>query len=213
MRKVHSIEPFPTDIDRNYFGAWLSGFTDGEGCFAMKEYARPPTYVFVANIYFEITLRSDEISVIRLIRSFFDCGRIYTDNSAQRRNENAKPTISFRMNKSNDLVTKLIPHFERYPLLAKKKRDFLIWKEGVILRHEIMGRPRKARIGRFNGGVSQWEPDEKARFTLIVNTLLEQRKFNSENIELPPFRTLDKTPLFSQVEVNGTLADEEPPVA
>ena len=32
----NSIPPFPADIDRNAFGHWFSGLTDGEGCFYAK---------------------------------------------------------------------------------------------------------------------------------------------------------------------------------
>lgn len=36
MIVCQTIAPFPTTIDRDVFGAWLSGFTDGEGCFHLS---------------------------------------------------------------------------------------------------------------------------------------------------------------------------------
>src|SRR5262245_47158395 len=70
------ILPFPDHIDRDYFAAYLSGLTDGEGHFALglreyRNHLRP-----VPRVYFDIALRADDLGILRLIQSFFGFGYI-----------------------------------------------------------------------------------------------------------------------------------------
>lgn len=42
-------------------------------------------------------------------------------------------TIKYEIRKIDDLLEKVIPHFEQYPLLSSKQNDFRIFKEVCLL--------------------------------------------------------------------------------
>lgn len=105
------------------FGNWLAGFIDGEGCFhisiASKEWY---------GIKFTLKLRADDEGILREIVEKTKIGYVekYTGKSVA----NANPQSQWRVNSQVDCL-KLIELLEKYPLRAKKKRDFDIWKKAV----------------------------------------------------------------------------------
>jgi len=52
-------------------------------------------------------------------------------------------TLKYEVRSLNDLVTKVIPHFENYPLMSGKAKDFKLFKRVCILmekrRHTTLG--------------------------------------------------------------------------
>ena len=42
-------------------------------------------------------------------------------------------TLKYEVRSLNELLTKVIPHFERYPLLSGKVKDFKLFKQICIL--------------------------------------------------------------------------------
>src|SRR5262245_50053499 len=129
-RSTQPILPFPADRDREAFANYVTGFVDGEGSYTLY-YTHTGTRA-TPDALFSIGLRADDHAILRLIQSFFGCGVIYFAHSERQRG-NDKPKVTFRINRLADLSRIIIPHFIRYPLLAKKGRDFLIWKQAVEL--------------------------------------------------------------------------------
>jgi hypothetical protein len=172
------ITPFPADVDRDYFAAWLSGFTDGEGCFRLMGESRPhsrgPYIVPCAN--FTITLRSDDAKILALIQSFFGCGVLYHDTRAYS-NHSPLPKSHYRVMRTLDLFTILVPHFERHPLLAKKRHDFAIWRTGLALLAEVMQRP--SCFGK-RGRQKKWTDNELSRFRSLAADLKAVRQYPLE---------------------------------
>lgn len=60
------------------------------------------------------------------LQRFFGCGNIYIDN----KKENA---YKFSINKIDDIINNVIPHFDRYPLLTSKNLDYLDFKKVALL--------------------------------------------------------------------------------
>ena len=54
--------------------------------------------------------------MLHVIQAFFGCGSIRPGRSDK--------TLKFETRCINDLVERVIPHFERYPLLSSKREDF-----------------------------------------------------------------------------------------
>jgi len=126
--------------DKKLPGDYIAGFVDGEGCFALgfrrdvrHDRKGKPEY-FYWDIAFAITLRSDDIKILELIKEALECGRIsVTKNSSAR----------YEVSDVNDLSGKIVPFFERYPLHAKKGLDFKLWKEAL----KILKRNRQIKKG------------------------------------------------------------------
>ena len=70
----------------------------------------------------------------------------------------------------------LIPHFHRYPLLAKKRRDFDIWERGIAVMARVRARPRRRR-GYNLGTFPKWTEDDRREFDGLVELLKETRRF------------------------------------
>ena len=75
--------------------------------------------------------------------------------------------VRYAVNIIDDLKGKILPFFEKYPLQAKKKNDFELWKEAV----EIFYRNKKKAINIGNiSGTSQkvrWNPRDLKRIEEI----------------------------------------------
>lgn len=175
MAKTYHIEPFPFNIDRDKFGHYISGFVDGEGSFGLCQYDKGKYFLSKADFF--LGVRADDIVVLKLIQSYWQCGSIYI-GKPNISVKNANPLAAYRIQRANELVKIVVPHFEKYPLYAKKKRDFEIWKEGVKLQYQIKTRKyRMQPVGK--GRMPQWTQEDMARFTYLINSLRDVRIYNS----------------------------------
>jgi LAGLIDADG DNA endonuclease family protein len=186
MAKSQSIKPFPADIDLAYFGAWLSGFTDGEGCFNLYF-----TSHNTPGAAFTIALRQDDDAVLRLIQSFWGCGRLYL-NSRITVGKRVF-TAQYSVNVVPDLARILVPHFQRFPLFAKKSRDYLIWKEGIALicSRERRGKDKNGQFGK------RWTDEEKSQFAILYHSLKTQREFDTSTAHRFTYPAATQPPLFN----------------
>lgn len=182
MAARHSIiAPFPSDIDRDRFGDWLSGFTDGEGCFLLHW----QRIRHVGTARFLLTLRHDDRPILETIQSFWKCGILGYEKPNVPHSPNTKPRSFVHVNHLSHLMQIVIPHFERYPLRAKKARDFVIWRQGVEFLYRIKGRRKRTR-GWHGGTFPAWTETERHDFQSILASLREQRRYESPPIEVPP---------------------------
>ena len=167
----HMDRLFPSNIDRGYFGSWLSGFVDGEGCFRLSVscgYNR-----FRACTSFQINLRADDVEALFLIQSYWQCGYV----THKKKGKLGEDTCFFHVDRKQDLVETVIPHFEKYPLLAKKKNDFSIWCQGVNLCVGVMKRPRLHRGGFKGGRLPAWNKEDVLEFEMLVAQMEDERKY------------------------------------
>ena len=105
---------------------FISGFTDAEGCFLVLVRKSPKNklgWQFEAN--FTINLHVRDIELLKLIQAYFGgVGRI-----GKERNNCCDYTIG----SLNQILTKVIPHFDKYPLKTQKYADYLLFKEVVMM--------------------------------------------------------------------------------
>jgi hypothetical protein len=192
MAKAQSIAPFPADIDRDAFGHWLSGFVDGEGCFRLAFVEQVNKGRPTPDAVFSILLRADDLPILQLIQSYFGTCRIYSTRYSK--NPNANPAFKLTTTNISDTSNAIVPHFERYPLRAKKARDFEIWKRGVAFISSIVTRPKTG--GTWQRGGRRWSDAELEHFTALCVALKAQREFKAPVIPLP-LPTDDSMPLFA----------------
>lgn len=111
-------------MTKENFRYWFAGLTDGEGCFLIDNNLQ---------CKFRIALRDDDSDILRLIVKELGFGYY---KQAQRAAYYSgghwhKPTAAYCVTNNKDCL-KLVKLFDEYPLLSKKSRDFMIWREAVI---------------------------------------------------------------------------------
>jgi hypothetical protein len=96
---------------------WISGFIDGEGCFHIG-ISKHPELRFGHQILPELTVvqHKRDIDLLHRIRSQMNCG-VVRCNHADR--------YCWRVRDMKNLAEIIVPFFERYKLMSKKRIEFL----------------------------------------------------------------------------------------
>lgn len=139
------------DID-DAFGHWLAGFVDGEGCFFIWLHGTDNQACILS-----VALRSDDRPILEEIQRRLGIGGIHDSH----KRGNINPTSQWVVAKQSE-VAQLVRLFDRYPLRAKKARDFMIWREAVAV---ICNRT---------------DPMRRSRLRALKNQMTAVRQFNSE---------------------------------
>lgn len=113
----------------DYWGGFLAGFTAGEGSFCIAKYNHDNSRINYS-CRFEISLRDDDRAILEEIQRRLGIGTIYDRPARIRNGHNTQPQTAFYVC-AIDECAELVELFEKYPLRAKKKRDFEIWKQAV----------------------------------------------------------------------------------
>jgi hypothetical protein len=124
MKKELNQIPFP-DIDDS-FGNWLAGFVDGEGCFGIYNNDRG------GRIYtFKVALRADDAEILREIKNKLGVGRFAI---RVKNGPGSNPAAVWVVQSIAELHDVIVPLFTKYKLRTKKKRDFEMFAEAVMMR-------------------------------------------------------------------------------
>lgn len=129
QRRFYSTEP---DFNNNkklpqLNEPWfISGFVDAEGCFLILIRKSPKNKLgWQLEANFTINLHARDLELLRLIQAYFGgAGRI-----GKERNN----CHDFTIGSLNQIITKVIPHFDKYPLKTNKYYDYLLFKEVVMM--------------------------------------------------------------------------------
>ena len=97
--------------------SYLSGYADGEGCFCVTV-NRSKRHRFGWDIRpsFSVSQNHDRMEILELFQDCFGCGTIRPDRSDK--------TVKYEVRSVSELVERVIPHFEHYPLISGKRHDF-----------------------------------------------------------------------------------------
>ena len=111
------------ELNPNY----ITGFTDGEGCFFIGLYSDSNYKVgYRVKASFQIGLHQKDFPLLEQIQSYFGVGKI-TKHGAE--------SVQFRVTSLEDLNI-IVNHFDGYPLLTDKQSDYLLFKEVISLMKE-----------------------------------------------------------------------------
>ena len=101
---------------------YVTGLVEGEGCFCISISKHKSNKLGVeARLMFEIEMIIDDKPLLETVKAFFDCGNVYILNYER---YNWRPHVKFAVKSQKDIFEKVIPHFQKYRLKGKKKRDF-----------------------------------------------------------------------------------------
>lgn len=107
---------------------YVSGFCDGEAYFmgrAQFRLSRHGAGRIILNNVFGIQLRADDEDVLKMIRDVIgDRGTIGT--RTRKGSASRQMTLSYQ---GMEPTAQVVAHFDKYPLFAKKSRDYKIWSE------------------------------------------------------------------------------------
>lgn len=117
-----------TDLDNNTPGVkhWLAGFASGEGCFFIKV-CKSKTHKLGRSVAFNFLINQDKIDS-QLLESFtqiLGCGNYSVWEKTG--------VGTFTVSGFNNIIEKVIPFFEEYPIIGVKAKDFEDFKEASIL--------------------------------------------------------------------------------
>jgi len=117
--------------------SWLSGFTDGDGCFTITKQKSGMSF----SLLFTIGQRDDHSTALLLLYREFG-GRLNWKES-RIGTKNDKPQMSWVVSKKDDILG-LIEYFDKYPPIVKEEQ-YLLWREAALCYYEgLTGRNRRS---------------------------------------------------------------------
>jgi hypothetical protein len=106
-----------------YVAGYIAGFTDGEGCFQIKQYCDGARF----GCAYRIQLRADDEAILTRFRSELAAvGNIYSVPAKRTSN----PAVEWQVESKSGCAV-IQEFFREYPLLGKKGLDFVIWDKAV----------------------------------------------------------------------------------
>lgn len=138
------------------FENWLAGFIDGEGCFKLNQSSTRPGRTNWA-CTFELSLRADDSDILYVIAERTGLGQVGKLEGVKRGN----PKRSWRVTSKAGCLG-LVEILDRAPLRAKKRRDYEIWREAVLLWQGMV----------YGRGNNDW-----SRFFELREQLTETRRY------------------------------------
>lgn len=107
--------------------SFISGFSDAEGSFVVIILKNPRYNVgWSVQARFQIKLHENDRALLLLIQKFF-----YNIGDISKKNDRC--TVEFRVSDITSLNDIIIPHFEKHKLITNKYKDFIIFKQIVLL--------------------------------------------------------------------------------
>jgi hypothetical protein len=123
----------PADLPED-FGHWFAGFADGEGNFDVRPAANGRSYT----CRFAIGLRADDLPILEEIVRMTGLGSIrLQDGGAGEQKRQARWSVERK-----EHLARLVEIFDRFPLRAKKARDYVLWRRAVVLWLGVRSRRR-----------------------------------------------------------------------
>lgn len=126
---------------------FITGFTDGEGSFSISirdidKDTKKGRVLYV----FSIGLHKKDEGILKSIQYTLGIGKMY---------DKGKEGVQFRVESKKELLI-LIEHFDKYPLITKKGKDFICFKKAIFFNKKQRtfnkGRFIKVSISKsFNG--------------------------------------------------------------
>ncbi len=99
---------------RALLGYYLAGFVDGEGTFSVAIIRHPAQRLgWMINPVFQVYQHEKHREILELFREYFGTGNVY-------RKSGSHPVLTFSIDSRKSLLERVLPFFERYPLIVKR---------------------------------------------------------------------------------------------
>lgn len=129
---------------------WVTGITDAEGTFFIN--SQNTTSELGKKIAYEVKVvqKDHSSAILYALQAYFNCGTVRIDNRRDR-------TLKWTVTSQHDINTRVIPHFDKYPLVTSKQLDFLSLKEaiGMTLHKEHTTAEGLAKVLKIKAGMNK----------------------------------------------------------
>jgi hypothetical protein len=149
------------------FGFWLAGLIDGEGCFDVKKLHQPS---------FGIALREDDHEVLSYCLRTLGVGTVRIERKKPPRGQRR---VWWRL-ENLEACLRLVVLLDRYPLRTKKLRDFVLWRQVVLVQ---CGRPRFTHYPGRRGSLPR-DSTEKSEIVRLVAQMRAGRAYQPPGTEI-----------------------------
>jgi hypothetical protein len=103
---------------------WITGFVDGEGCFHVGINEHPEMKVGHQVLpEFTVVQHERDVQVLHALKAHFECGVV-------RRNHGDR--MAYRVRNVDHLLKRIVPHFVQYPLMTRKRQDFIKFRRVLL---------------------------------------------------------------------------------
>jgi hypothetical protein len=122
---------------------------------------------------FTIGLDPKDLDLLVQIKAFFKIGKIYTSK---------RGIVYYTVGSMKDLIKYILPHFDKYPLATLKLKDYLLFKEIVLLmeKGEHKSLPGLLKIFSLKAILNKGLPETvKAEFPNIIPVNVPELKIPS----------------------------------
>lgn len=131
------------------FGHWLAGFIDGEGCFLIGRQGGRSGSGYRPS--FQLKIRADDRRILDEIVERTGIGYVrHAAAGGQGLSGRGNPQLQWRVVGQAERF-QLVQLLDRYPLRAKKARDYAIWRVAVL---ELQRNPHRPGPGKAR----DWAP-------------------------------------------------------
>lgn len=145
------------NIKKHNIQEYISGYVDGEGCFSVSFSKRDKlTLGWETKPSFSVSQNEDRAQILFLMQNIFQCGFIRRDYSDK--------TLKYEVRSLENLISKIIPHFEKHPLISEKQNDFNRFKEVCFLMQKNMHK-NKNGLKKILDLVFQMNPSGKRKYS------------------------------------------------
>lgn len=102
------------------FNEYLVGLIDGDGTFSIYVNKKHNKIIFK----FKISLKNNNLQLLHFLKSQFNCGIVFCENTTTK--------CTFAVHNKENLKNKILPIFDKYPLLTSKNFNYLKFKMALF---------------------------------------------------------------------------------
>jgi LAGLIDADG endonuclease len=147
---------------------WVIGFVDGEGCFSIGVIRNDSRTGFQVFPEFVVTQGARSKQVLHQLQSFFGAGQVVMN---RRTDNHREPIYRYVVRRRSDLMERVLPFFERYPLRTAKRLDFERFASVVRLMNEGQHRTREGLMKILGIGEQMNRQKPRAKAVKILRDL------------------------------------------
>ena len=98
---------------------------DGHGSFSVFIAKNKSGIGWKIQPIFTIGLDSKDLDLLLEIKVFFKIGKIYTSK---------RGIVYYTVSSTKDIIKYILPHFDKYPLISLKLKDYLVFRDNSFNR-------------------------------------------------------------------------------